>query len=169
MQAAIPAGWRHRQRPFDWCSLTYHSTSETVPVSVAERLRWYTKNCKRARRLLISIDLVILLLSASVTVAAAFSASKVPPVVLGSAMSFLVGVRGITGWAKSSAAWADAMTDIQREIVLWHEGVAPYANEVTAAATLAVSVEAIVASETRGWLQRVLQSEDSPTKNSSDK
>jgi hypothetical protein len=139
-----PAGeywWQRLRRP----------DGRPLPPSAVERLGWYERQVRRKRTSYYIVEVVILLASAAVPAAAAAGASIAAMGVIGAAVTALIGTRQLFRLEEDWIRFSRALIDLHAEVVAFSVGTPPYDDERTAEATLATTVERLVAAETAQW------------------
>jgi uncharacterized protein DUF4231 len=136
-----------------WLRLTRPSGTQPPP-SVVERLGWYERRVRNARRATYALEGSIIVVAAAIPATVAAGGSAGLAGVLGSIVTALVGVRQLlrlnATWARVSAT----VVAMQRELVTWSVAAAPYDGEDTrAGVALATAIEGLVGAETTQWTE----------------
>lgn len=135
-----------------WQRLTSPGGAQ-LPMSVQERLLWYSKQVSRQRITNYLLEGVTVVIAASIPAAAALGASTAVTAVLGAAVAVLAGLRQLVrpgeSWVRASAT----LVAMQREAVVWSAGAVPYDGE-RADTLLVENVESLVAAETSQWAEQ---------------
>jgi|SRR4029079_9212213 len=147
--SAAPTVW--------WERLQGKTTGDSLPASVAERLQWYGRQVRRSRILNYGLEIVIIVLAGSIPAATTLGASAVVAGVLGAVVTALAGLRQVLRSQENWIRCSGTLVALQREVVLWSSGNAPYDGE-DATQALVANVEALVAQETAQWTQQREQS-----------
>jgi hypothetical protein len=124
-----------------------------LPLSVQERLRWYSAQVRRQRIGNYTLEGVTVALAAGIPAAVALGAPGAVTAVLGALVAVLAGLRQLIrpgeNWIRSSAT----LVALQREAVVWSAGAAPYDGE-RPDVLLVENVENLVAAETAQWAEQ---------------
>ena len=124
-----------------------------LPLSVQERLRWYTNQVRRQRTGNYTLEGVTVVIAAGIPAAVALGAPATLIAVLGALIAVLAGLRQLIrpgeNWIRSSAT----LVALQREAVLWSAGSTPYDGDL-ADTLLVENVENLVAAETSQWAEQ---------------
>jgi len=139
-----------RPRPYWWQELR-RPDGVPLPPNAAERPDWYERQLRSKRTGYYAIEVVILAVSASVPAAVAAGASAAVAGVLGALVTALVGARQLFRLEENWIGFNGARIALQAEVVSYSVASPPYDDPATAAATLATTVERIVATETARW------------------
>jgi hypothetical protein len=146
---AVTADW--------WGRLEGKTTGDALPPSVAERMQWFSRQMRRSRILNYSLEIIIIVLAASIPAATTLGASAVFAGVLGAVVTALAGLRQILRSQENWIRCSGTLIALQREVVLWSSGNPPYDGD-DATRTLVANVEALVAQDTAQWTQQREQS-----------
>jgi hypothetical protein len=142
-----------RATPKVWWERLQGKTGDSLPFSVAERIQWYGRQVRRHRILNYGIEVVIIVLAASIPAATTLGASAMVAGVLGAVVTALAGLRQVLRSQENWIRCSGTLVALQREAVLWSSGNAPY-DGADASQTLVANVEALVAQETAQWTQQ---------------
>jgi hypothetical protein len=148
-ERAAPTVW--------WERLQGKTTGDALPSSVAERLQWYGRQVRRSRILNYGLEILILVMAASIPAATTLGASAVVAGVLGAVVTALAGMRQVLRSQENWIRCSGTLVALQRETVLWSSGNPPYDGD-DATQILVANVEALVAQETAQWTQQREQS-----------
>ena len=140
-----------------WARLDGKTTGDALPPSVTERLQWFARQVKRSRILNYSLEIIIIVLAASIPAATTLGASAVVAGVLGAVVTALAGLRQILRSQENWIRCSGTLIALQREVVLWNSGNPPYDGD-DATRTLVANVETLVAQDTAQWTQQREQS-----------
>jgi hypothetical protein len=140
-----------------WERLQGRTTGDALPPSVAERMRWFSRQVRRSRILNYGLEIIIIVLAASIPAATTLGASAVVAGVLGAVVTALAGLRQILRSQENWIRCSGTLIAMQREVVLWSSGNPPYDGEDSTQALVA-NVEALVAQDTAQWTQQREQS-----------
>lgn len=148
-----------------WQQLSGHE-GRPLPPSAIERLAWYERQVRRKRVSYYTVELVILLASASIPAAAAAGASTAVMGVIGAVVTALIGTRQLFRLEEDWIRFSRTLISLHTEVVAFSVGTPPYDDAAAAAATLATSIEQLVELETAQWStlreQRERLSSDTP-------
>ncbi len=140
------------EQPVWWQRLTSPGGTP-LPLSVQERLGWYSRQVTRQRIMNYTLEGVTVVVAASIPAAAALGAPTSVTAVLGALVAVLAGLRQLVrpgeSWIRASAT----LVAMQREAVVWSAGAAPYDAE-RAETILVENVESLVAAETSQWAEQ---------------
>jgi hypothetical protein len=127
---------------------------------ILDRLTWYREQMANARWKYLSLEVVLIVVGASVSVAAAANLSRTLIAVLGAVTAAGVGMRSLFGWRDSWATFSTTRAAIEFEVVRYHAGAKPYdaADREANTRLLEVIVQQLVNSETAGWADRTRSS-----------
>jgi len=124
-----------------------------LPLSVQERLRWYSNQVRRQRIGNYTLEGVTVVIAAGIPAAVALGAPATVTAVLGATVAILAGLRQLIrpgeNWIRSSAT----LVALQREAVLWSAGASPYDSDL-ADTLLVENFENLVAAETSQWAEQ---------------
>jgi hypothetical protein len=139
--------------PTVWWQRLRGVSGDPLPLSVAERMNWYAGQVRRHRILNYTLEIVIIVLAASIPAATTLGASAVVAGVLGAVVTALAGLRQVLRSQENWIRCSGTLVALQREAVLWGSGNAPY-DDNDSTQVLVANVEALVAQETAQWTQQ---------------
>lgn len=131
-------------------------SSGTAAESVAfyqclKNIAWYSHNARRDRRLYVALEVVMLLVSAGVTVSGAVSHDNtLPATFLGAVAVVLTGFRQLFRWQENYIRWTKATQDLTEQRNLYEIKARPYDNEDTRDQELMAAVHSIISKEMQG-------------------
>jgi Protein of unknown function (DUF4231) len=134
-----------------WWQGLKNPSGQPLPLNTVERLRWYEKHVRRKRIGYYAVELVVLVVSASIPAAAAAGASTMVAGILGALVTALVGTRQLFRLEADWIRFSGTLTALQAEVVSYSVGSSPYQDAQTAAGVLATNTERLVAAETAQW------------------
>ena len=124
-------------------------------LSVADSsYEWYKRKaivCKRAYR---TLEMVLILVTGSIPVAAVLSRdSATLPGILGAVAGGLTGLRGLFSWQQNFVRYSAAREEVEAERRLFHTNTSPYDHEDSRYKLLVAAITRIEQSEMRGWFK----------------
>jgi hypothetical protein len=136
-----------------WLRLTRPSGTEPPP-SVVERLGWYEKRVRNARRATYTLEISIIVVAAAIPATVAAGGPAGLAGVLGAIVTALVGVRQLLRFNATWTRVGVTIVAMQRELVAWSVATAPYdGDDTTAGVALATAIEGLVVAETTQWTE----------------
>jgi hypothetical protein len=130
----------------NWVSKAKGVHGDQLPASVMARWSTFAHQARRSRNAYFILEALALIFAASIPASAALGAGIKVASALGAAVVIVNGLRQIGGFHQEWVSSARARYAIESEIVLFAWGAQPYVG-ANAAASLAVAVEKIAASE----------------------
>ena len=131
----------------DWRRHLARADGRQLPPSVIARLRWYEEQVATKRIGFYSFEITVIVLAASIPVAASSAATPATVALLGSAVTALLGIGQVFRWSETWGRLSGTFAALQLEAVAWSVGAGPYADQAHADATLATTVETLIAAE----------------------
>jgi hypothetical protein len=127
-----------------------------LPEYVRVQRQWYRSNLTKARLANYSLEILVLLAGAAVSVSSTLKWGPWVPSVLGAAITVMTGMRTLFAWKENRRARAQALVEIDVEIARFERGAAPYdADDPKANGDLLQeAVIAVVLEETAVWAGR---------------
>jgi hypothetical protein len=127
------------------------SSAQAALDYLDESARWYTDAARRAKWGVFAGDTAVLIVAASIPVAATFTKDQRVPAVLGAVVVVLTGLRSIFRWRDSWTRFTEAYLQLEtaRQLYLARAGI--YAKD-DRAVRLMQRVTEIKTTETLGWI-----------------
>lgn len=147
-----------------WVNKAKGVDGDQLPATVVARWSYFSRQARRSRNGYFLLDVLALVLAASIPASAAVGAGIKVAAALGAAVVVANGLRQIGRFHEEWISSAQAKYAIEREIVLFIWGKRPYQG-TNARADLAEEVEKIAASEGERFIVRresASKPEDSP-------
>lgn len=126
---------------------------QPVPLTVLERWRWFTRGSRRARRRYGVVEIVAIVVSAAIPVAAAAELAAPLVAALGAVVLVATALRTTFGLHENWIENSQIGYAIEREVALYLSSAAPYDAE-DAQRQLVVRVEAIAEQGGERWATR---------------
>jgi hypothetical protein len=145
-----------------WVNNAKGVEGDQLPANVVARWSYFARQARRSRNAYFFLDILALMLAASIPAAAAIGAGIKIAAALGAAVVVANGLRQIGRFHEEWISSAQTRYAIEREIVLFIWGKWPYQGR-SARANLAEEVERIAESESERFItrrERVTKSED---------
>ena len=129
-----------------------------VPTSAArvcdDLIEWYARYAARARTRFRVLEVALLVVGASISVAAlAWPGNGVPAAVLGGVVVILTGLRQIFHWQENYVRFTSAWLTLRHERRRYDVGEPPYHDFALRDRKLMEVVNAVEAKETQGWAE----------------
>lgn len=131
----------------EWREHLVRADGQPLPPHVAVRLRWYEEQIAVKRIAHHTFQAVLIVLSAAIAMAAANGARPGIVAILGSAVTALLGIGQMFRWGETWGRLSGTFAALQLEVVAWAVRAGPYADDDHAAASLATTVETLIAGE----------------------
>jgi len=138
-------------RTSPWILDAHGADGQSVPPSVLGRLEHYTRLSWQARRRHSIVEVMGLVVAASIPVLAAFAVDSRLIAILGSLAVLIAGIRTLGGYKENWTSRTRARYAIEKEVALFAAHHGRY-TEPGAAALLVEAVEDICARERDGWV-----------------
>lgn len=138
----------HEQKPQWW------ETRNDLPPYVLEQLTFYRDQSRTARHQYQILEVILILVAASIPAAAAVGASRGTLGVLGAVTAVLTGLRSLFQWQQNAASFAQTWMQIEGEVIRFDTDQAPY-DRGDKTRTLLTEIGGMVQTETTAWSDRL--------------
>jgi hypothetical protein len=135
--------------------VTVRRSTPSSAVGVCEDLiAWYGKYAARARDRYRVLEVALLIVGASISVAAlAWPGNGVPAALLGGIVVVLTGLRQVFHWQENYVRFTWAYQTLKQEHRRYHVGEPPYNDPSLRERKLMEVVNSVEARETQGWAE----------------